>query len=377
MRFFIFTGILLSLLIVRLNAAPPDETDLLFAKAVNLKKEGKYAESVEAFEALKKMLYDRQDTSGEAYALAFLYQAEMAFFNLEEDGPETMQNFERGLARCRQFGHKTSLVATAGNCLGFYYAFRELNLDKAHEALQAALRLYPKDSAPNRHLIACYKRQGSVYARKGDFEQAINYYQRGIALRDSAGNPPELNNVGIRHDLALSYEFVGRYEDARALYSELVEDIKINPNREAYAMVGLAGIYLREADYINARKITLDAIRLTLRRNGNDSVDYMVANCISRLGDIALAEKDIEKGIRYYKQVLRLYASPGLYGPKHRATAKVMFSIADLYSQAGMDSLSLDMHQKHWLLSSYFHPGMYMRFPKYGARIRRCGLSAV
>ena len=363
MRLFIIAGLMLSLVVGRLLGSPPDKVDSMFEDAVRLNLEEKYQESFGAFEALKKILIEKNDTARPAFALSFLLQGEIAFFQFNAADSATAL-FHRGMAHCKQFGHKTRLVATAGNLMGYYYLYQRSNLEQAHEALQNALLLFPKDSTPNRNLIACYKRQGSVYARKGDFEQAISYYQRGIALRESAGNPPELNNVGIRHDLAISYEFVGRDEDAKALYIELVKDIGPQSGREEYALNGLAGIYIKEADFQKARATALKAISMVLKRTDGDSANHIVANSISQLGDIALAKGDIAEGIHYYEKVLDLYSRAGLFGPRHRATAKVMFTVADLYSRAGKDSLALDMHQKALAtFIPYFKPETVTELP--------------
>jgi tetratricopeptide (TPR) repeat protein len=250
------------------------------------------------------------------------------------------------MSLCEEFGHKMPFVTSGGACLGYHYTHVNQNLGKALEVLQRTILLFPKDSLPNTNLIYCYKSIGSLYARKRDFDQAISYYEHGLAIRDLAKEDKSLYNHGLRNDLALSYSITGQIEKAKAMQKSLLEDPRVDFSGRGYALNGLADLYSKEAAYTEARKFAQMAIKEALAHYKGDSLNATVINGLCRLADIAIEQGDFNTSISLYKKAVALTANPKANGPKGRPTGKKVFYLGLTYKQANMDSLALLTFQK-------------------------------
>ncbi|MFK7972505.1 MAG: CHAT domain-containing protein [Bacteroidia bacterium] len=340
-----------------LLATPPSDIKAGITEAKKLEKEKKWTESMAAYEAVMDQLRANQDTGNHYFLDCLQRQGAIAFFNLEGQMPTAIEKFEQAIQLYERHKLTSSTISTAGAFLGYYYVFMsdKIMLEKALSAYQKTISLFPKDSLPNRNLMICYKEIGSVWARKGDFEQGIQYHKRGIHLRESAPYNPELYNTGIRDALASNYEFVRRFDKAQVIYEALLKQKNLMKSKIPHVMMGLGECYIHNGELDKAQDIADRAIKIVLNYFEGDSAHYEVISAIDFLATVAGEKGESKKAIEYAKKSLKLSILSELHGPEGRPTAKRHFWLGDYYLDAGYDSLALaSFHRSLQTFAPYF-----------------------
>jgi len=153
--------------------------------------------------------------------------------------------------------------------------------DKAIDCYQKAIDIKPDDEA--------YYNMGIVYDAKGDYDKAIEYYQKAIEL-----NP---NDNETYYNMGNAYYNKGDYEKAIECYQKAIE---INPDDEAYYNMGLA--YYNKGDYEKAIECYQKAIEI----NPDDEAYY-------NMGIVYDAKGDYDKAIEYYQKAIDIQPNDEAY----------------------------------------------------------------
>jgi serine/threonine-protein kinase len=122
--------------------------------------------------------------------------------------------------------------------------------EEALNALQQAIRLRPKNAAN-------YLALGNAHLRAGRFKEAIDTYARGLAIQP--------DNVWLKSNLAVAYDYSGEPRKAMAVYESVAEP-------DATMLSNLSTLYFIEGRYQEAAELLRRALVLEPRsviKHGN------------------------------------------------------------------------------------------------------------
>jgi TolB-like protein/tetratricopeptide (TPR) repeat protein len=160
----------------------------------------------------------------------------------------------------------------------------------------SSIKMCNKAVALNPNLAEAYKSLGVVYAYKGKFHTAIEYYSKALELNPNFG--AAINNIGSM------YWWLGRYDEA---YPWAVKSIQVDPARASgYQTLGL--IYTGLALDSAAQKWYLTSIELQpiLRREENLIKSYIT------VGNYQKARNYIQKILTESPDEIEIYDVAGL-----------------------------------------------------------------
>ncbi len=187
---------------------------------------------------------------------------------------------------------------------GNFYFQSEKTYDKAIEAFNKLLELYPDDAWANGYL-------GLIYGILEEFDKAIKRYEVAAQIR---------KDILTWGNLADGYAGMGLYDKARKVYEDYIENVKDS----AQAHAGLAYVYIYQGKYELALEEADNAFLLgpSHRRNF-----YLK-------GDIFHLSGDLNKAKKEYLKLLEQGDKSTHIGPR--------FRLASLYISQGRFEKSKD-----------------------------------
>lgn len=103
-----------------------------------------------------------------------------------------------------------------------------------------------KDARSRAWLGSLYHNLGWTYFDRGDHGNALDYWQKSLALRESAGDPQRTRVA--RWTVARGYRALGRLDDAERMQRELVADNRASGEEDGYVYEELAEIAIARGD---------------------------------------------------------------------------------------------------------------------------------
>jgi serine/threonine protein kinase/tetratricopeptide (TPR) repeat protein len=168
---------------------------------------------------------------------------------------------------------------------GDYYRESEKSYDKAIEAYNNLLALYPDDNIGNVNLAI-------LYTNLEDWDQAIKYYNVQIQNKDES--------YFSYFNISDPYMAKGLYEKSREVQESYVQNFKEN----YYIHVGLSINYFVQGNY----DLALAEADKTSSLNPSFFINYMARGDIYRdKGDFLAAEKEYQKLFDLDEQVAHIY----------------------------------------------------------------------
>src|SRR5215471_6692294 len=170
-------------------------------------------------------------------------------------------------------------------------------------AISYCTRAIESGQLSGKGLAFAFSNRGATYARKGEYDRAIESYDEAIRL-----NPKHADAFSNR---GVAYARKGDYDRAVENYDEA---IRLNP-KHAAALYGRGNAYRRKGDYDRAIENYDEALRLNPKH----------ANAFSNRG-VAYARKgEYDRAIENYDEALRL-------NPKH---ANALYNRGNAYRHKG------------------------------------------
>ncbi|HEY9854612.1 MAG TPA: tetratricopeptide repeat protein, partial [Stenomitos sp.] len=173
----------------------------------------------------------------------------------------------------------------------------------ALEHLQAALALQtaPADRAET------LRRLGGIYNLQGQFGEAMDHYDQGLALLDGTDNA--LGSARLLLDKGLSLFRQGRYADVIQLCESTLTTLEGTANLKevamAYSVLGI--VYYRQNRQVEAE--TYHARAMELREEIQDV--FGVASSLNNLGALYLEIGEWAKAADHYERALKIYQRIG------------------------------------------------------------------
>ncbi|MDN3548704.1 CHAT domain-containing protein [Mucilaginibacter aquaedulcis] len=173
-----------------------------------------------------------------------------------------------------------------------------------------------------------YNTLGVIAYSGGNYTKSIPYYERAISTLESRGNIENSLMVSYKSNLASAYRKLKRYNDALKLYQQALQlheqtDKLLHNIGSVYLAMGesrLAISYLKQVNYQDQKKLN-DLGKASLQLHDfNGALSYLKqAESINTqknhdhknsdhgitlkyLGDVLVAQKQMEQGLIYYQQ---------------------------------------------------------------------------
>jgi len=155
-----------------------------------------------------------------------------------------------------------------------------------------------------------YNKMGALYYQTGNYKQAINYFNKTISRLNKAR--PDYREVFIQYKINLGavYFKLKEYEQAMAIYKEL---LPFNSSNQASILHNMGVIYLETGDYDKALHTLLplsynhqlkltDLARLYINLQQYDSAKFYLDSAMSENKKVNKTRKNITQGLalKYY-----------------------------------------------------------------------------
>ena len=163
---------------------------------------------------------------------------------------------------------------------------------------------YPETKA---HKAKALNNIGNVYRRLSDYDRALEYYEKALALNEELGNKDgvaaSIGNIGIVYEkLSLFAKALEFYVKALALREEVG-----NKGGAAITIGNIGVVYFKLSQYANALEYYEKALALDKELDNKDGV----ARHTSNIGQVYNSLSDYPKALEYYQKALALHEELG------------------------------------------------------------------
>jgi tetratricopeptide (TPR) repeat protein len=203
-------------------------------------------------------------------------------------------------------------------------------------------------SFPNQPLVQAGILQtvGDTYMNVGEFEKAIGFLQRSMAMNRQFRGHDDLDTLSSMSDLALAYTLAMKLDLALPLYKETLELEKLklgldHPNTLT-TMGGLGEAYGAAGKLDLALPLLEEALNLTKAKFGSADLNTFLA--METLGKAYMFAEKWNLSLPLFKQVLKL--ENDALGPNHPLTYRSMYHLGMAYRLAGKPELAVPLLQK-------------------------------
>ncbi|MBM2623915.1 tetratricopeptide repeat protein [Actinoplanes sp. LDG1-06] len=209
------------------------------------------------------------------------------------------------------------------------------SVDRWISVFESALTALPGDGSGLARL-AVLNTLGNAYVVAGRYDRAVPAHEECAREWSLAGQAVDAARATA--NLAVSYERLGRFDEALAAQEAALETFREAGlrNLEAYVLaVGIPDVRKRIGDYAGARDSLLAALEL-IRPDGM-SVD--VAQALNNLADVCQLTGDLDQAVSYADEAMRVARA---VGSRHLETMTMTTMAAVLRSQGRLaESLAL------------------------------------
>lgn len=218
-----------------------------------------------------------------------------------------------------------------------HYLEQEARWDESLHALQVARGIFDQrgDLVGQAH---CLNHIGYLHKTRGEYEQALDNYQKAFILREQIGDPAtiasSLNNIGYLYNIQGEFtQALDNYQRALILREQVGDpaDIAQSLNHIGY-LYNTRGELEQSLDYYQ-RALTLS------EQVGNPAA---VATSLHNIGYLYNTRKEFEQALNYYQRALTLREQVG----NPAAIANSLNNIGGIYGTQGEFERALDYYQR-------------------------------
>jgi tetratricopeptide (TPR) repeat protein len=191
--------------------------------------------------------------------------------------------------------------------------------------------LDPKDSLTKKvflkYLSAALNNAGYLSDTKGNIPEAIDYYNRSLAIMSQIGNKEgiavSLNNIGF------IYDSQGNIAQALEYYIKSLKMYEETDNKRGIAQAynNIASIYENQNDIEKALDYYNQSLKLKIAINDK----LGTATTLNNIGHIYLLKKDNNKALLYFQKSLNIHTQL----KNKNGISITLFNIAQLYENSG------------------------------------------
>ncbi len=194
----------------------------------------------------------------------------------------------------------------------------------------------PKDEIKPKYKQRIYRKMASVYARKGEFDKALEAIEKGLA----EGEEESIETCKLLSRRGYIIKRQGRYDEAEKDFLTSLDICENFDEYEAYANInqGLGTVYLYFGEYeksINHLDIALEEFDKINDLHGKSS-------SLNTLGTVYFKKGDFDKALERYEQSLELREKIG----DKRDISSCLNNIGTIYSRKGEFEKAIEYYRK-------------------------------
>jgi len=192
----------------------------------------------------------------------------------------------------------------------------------------------------------CLSRIGMVYWGKSEFELALPYFERALAIQSKLAGKDQSELADSLHNLGSYYYVIGDYGKALDNYQKALDIQRlalgeIHPDT-ASSLNCLGNVYKDKGDLIKAQELYEQALSIWQALWGDKHPRIATSyNCIA---DVYWSRGNYKQAMIFYEQALSIRQET--LGEKHPETAIGYNCIGDIYSQTGHFDRAIESYQK-------------------------------
>ena len=214
--------------------------------------------------------------------------------------------------------------------------------------LHRVLTLLPPSSSSARRTavrVDTFIRLGNLARLEGKYQLAERHLREALRLVDS--RPDQAGgSAGARNALAITMKDCGRFDEAAALYQDVLSDVlaRLGPQSSAAASGyhNLAGLAYARGDHHAAETLARTAVNLRTRLLGDRHP--AVAADLAVLGAVLLAEHKLDQAEDAYGKALTIYAR--VFGTDHYEIAVTLNGLATIESERDRLDLAARLYRR-------------------------------
>lgn len=202
------------------------------------------------------------------------------------------------------------------------------------EALNVNLRfaqLSEETNGQNETTAASYNIIGSVYWNLGEYDKALEYYNKDLEIQKEVFGEKHNDTAGSYTGIGLVYKDLGDYDEALKLYNKALEINKVvlgenHPDTAAsYNNIGI--VYDELGDYDKALEYYFKGLEIKKNVLGENHSD--TASSYNNIGNIYSRLGDYDKALEYYIKAWEI--KKDVLGENHPDTASSYNNIGAVY----------------------------------------------
>ncbi|MFW9993325.1 MAG: tetratricopeptide repeat protein [Candidatus Odinarchaeota archaeon] len=261
---------------------------------------------------------------------------------------EELGQFDEALAVARKA--RTELPATVGKLpilsllVAELYALiqlgrqnEQLAINGKGEQLVEALTATERESGKDR-VALYYNVKGNIYIEKGMLDNALEYYQRSLTLREEIGNSSDI--LASLSNIALIYSTKGMLETALDYYqrSLTLAEKTGNPSDMFYILFNIGNLYHDKGMLDNA----LDYYQRSLTLAEEMKNQNYISRSLIGIGQFYLHKGMLDSALDYLQRSLALREKLG----DQKGISRSLLFVGSVYQQQGMLETALDYYQR-------------------------------
>lgn len=229
----------------------------------------------------------------------------------------------------------------AGNHLNTVRFLLEDN--QFYKAIRVGESYLERYKEQNKKLVKLYRRMGNAYMEIGDFQQAIDFYDKSLYMLKSFKNDTELSRVLIsKLMLYISLHDSQYYGEIEELKNQLeildLSDFEISAKNKKAIGLNLGTYYSDQEKYQDAIKEYKKVLALSETEEGKDTIN--IAKSLINIGSSYEDIEEIEASKKYLTEA-QSYLKEG-----DELNSSISSNFADIYQQENNHPKALEYYQK-------------------------------
>ncbi len=193
---------------------------------------------------------------------------------------------------------------------------------------------------------AVYNNIGSMYKDRGDYENALKYYLKDLAISEKVLGMEHPKTATPYNNIGLVYCEMGNYENALEYFMKaLVIVEKVLGREHTYTITtysNIGAVYKSKGDYESALTYCMKALALDEKIFGTEHLS--TAFRYNNIGTVYDDTGDYGNALEYYRKACEILEK--VFGTRHSSTASIYNNIGSVYNNMGDYDNSLEYYRK-------------------------------